>query len=99
MKTIKLSQKQLRSLIREELSRKPLSELARKLNELDSGSHLGSYLEAGVTKVWEADNIFKKALEEAPNDDIWNAINALHKALERLAFDADGKMKKIVGQA
>lgn len=86
----------------EELSRgkKPvISELARKLNELDAGSHLGTYLEQGVTKVWEADNIFKKALEEAPNDDIWNAINALHKALERLAFDADGKMKRIVGQA
>lgn len=96
---MKLTQRQLRGLIREEVRRAQLQRLAetvQRLDELYPGSNLGSYLKQGVSKLWEADNLFVRALSEAPDDQTWNVVNDIHKALEKMAFDADGKMQSIV---
>lgn len=84
---MKLTKGQLRRIINEE---------AERLNELFDGSSMGSHLKQGISKLWEADNMFKAALAEAPDNETHKAIEAIHKACENLAFAVDGKMQKLV---
>lgn len=99
---MKLSKKQLRSLIREEVQRRRtvvLETFVRRLNELHPGSNLGSLLQQGVEKMWEADNLFQKALAAAEDDNTWRLVNSLHSAMERITFEFDAKMQKIMQAA
>lgn len=95
----KLTRGQLQNLVKEEVFRArrlALNEAVRRLNELYPGSNLGSYLKQGITKLWEADNMFQRALQEAPDDATHGTIEGIHKQLEKLAFDIDGKMQGLV---
>ncbi len=83
---MKITQRQLRKLINEELHR---------LTELHPGSNLSSYLKQGVAKLWEADNLVKKALAEAEDDQMHKVIENIHGAIEKLAFGVDAQMQKI----
>lgn len=85
---MKITAGQLRTLIKEEYK--------RRLDELYPGSNLGSYLKQGVTKLWEADNMFQRALSEAEDDGQHKSINAVHQAIEKLAFAADDRMQRII---
>lgn len=99
---MKLSKKQLRTLIREEVQHRRvrmLEAFVRRLNELHPGSDLGTLLQQGIEKMWEADNFFQKALEQAPDDATWKLVNSLHAAAERVAFEFDARMQKIVSAA
>lgn len=95
---MKISRQQLRKLINEEArSVRPdlLKETVQTLNELYPGSQIGSFLKQGVTKLWEADHMFQKAIHEAPPEHM-NELNAIHKELETLAFKVDGAMQRIM---
>lgn len=101
---MKLSKRQLKGLIREEVQRRRtrmLEAFVHRLNELHPGSNLGSLLQQGIEKMWEADNLFQKALSEAaPGDDAtWKLINGLHTAMERMTFEFDARMQKILAAA
>ena len=92
---MKLSKKQLKGLIREEMQRRRthmLEAFVRRLNELHPGSNLGSLLQQGIEKMWEADNLFQKALSEAEDNASWKLVNSLHTAMERMTFEFDARM-------
>lgn len=85
---MKITTGQLRQLIKEEYK--------RRLIELHAGSQAGEYMKQGVTKLWEADNLFQKALSEVETDQEHKVVNAVHQAIEKLAFAADDRLQKII---
>ncbi len=99
---MKLSKRQLKGLIKEEMQRRRgrmLEAFVRRLNELHPGSNLGSLLQQGIEKMWEADNLFQKAMGEAEDDASWKLVNSLHTAMERMTFEFDARMQKILSAA
>jgi hypothetical protein len=97
---MKLTQKQLRKLINEEVRRdrmQTLAEVARRLNELHPGTSVGTAMKQGVEKVWEADKLFQQALAQAPDDETWNIIDAVKKAVEKLAYQVHDKIESAFG--
>jgi len=85
---MKLTNATLKRLIKEELR--------RRLHELHPGSEVGSYMKQGITKLWEADNFFQRALQEAETDSEISVIKEIHSATERLAFSVDSKSQSII---
>jgi hypothetical protein len=84
---VKLTKRQLRQIINEE---------AQRLHELHPGSNMSSYVKQGIAKLWEADNLFQRAMSEAGDQPVFKALEAVHKALENMAFQVDGKMQRLV---
>ena len=85
---MKLTKQHLKNLIKEEF--------IRRLNELHPGSSMGSHLKQGIAKLWEADNMFQRALAEAETNEEHAAVDSIHKQIEKLAFEADNKMHGII---
>lgn len=103
MKTVRLSQRQLRGLIREVASKskgKQLPEAYERvlssLNELYAGSNVGSYLKQAITKLWEADNMVQRAMQEIETDEETKLLSTIHQTIENLAFQVDDKIQTIL---
>lgn len=103
MKTVRLSQRQLRGLIREVASKSKRQQLPEayervlsSLNELYAGSNVGSYLKQAITKLWEADNMVQRAMQEIETDEETKLLSTIHQTIENLAFQVDHKVQTIL---
>lgn len=89
---MKLTQKQVRRLVREEYRRASM----RRLDELFAGSNVGSYVKQGVAKLWEADNFIQRALAEAETTQEHQLLQQVHNMIEKLAFAVHDKAEHLV---
>lgn len=101
MKPVRLSTKQLRQLVESVISEeRSLVETKRnilnRIDELFPGHGVGILLKRAVEKLWEADNLVQRAMQEIETDQEKKVLSTIHDTITNLAFDVDGKMNSLV---